>query len=1182
MNRNKTASRLIQLIPWLLLFICLAATLFAWQQQQQILEAAARARFEREAARIQSATVSHMGAFDDPLRGAQGLLTLNRSIDRNQWDTYVSTLNIDQRYPGINGLGIIVDVPPQSLPEFEKTLRAEGLSDYQVRPRRERQVYVPIKYVEPLARNKLALGFDISAEPVELAAAEEARDTGLPTISGKVTLALETGDQSGFFLFLPFYRSALSRGTVEERRAEFLGWVFASLRGQDLMQGAFGANSSEVAFEIFDGNNIGPASLIYQSKSPGIPPGYASAYSEKSTIEVGGRTWTFGFSTLPAFDAAVNRNQPFIVLIIGTVTSLLLFGLALTLVNTRTNALRLAEGMTVTLRENESKLRNAQAELELRVRKRTADLALANETLTALHETTVDLSGRLDLSELLEGIVSRAAGLMGTRHGYIFLLTPDQSTMEMRVGIGIYSTYIGERVPYGSGFVGKVWQTEKPFVVDDYSIWPERVLNIAPDLRRAVVAVPLKSASQVVGVIGLAYVEDERKFGQNEIELLSRFANLASVALENARLYATVQEELVERKRAEEAVRESQERYRELYDYAPIAYYSIEAEDGRIRMANRRLAEMVGYAMDDLIGRPVFDLYADTPAGKEKVRKVFERFRAGEEIRDEELQMKKANGELIWVSVTARPVRAADGKIVHSRSMALDITERKEAARLKNEFISTVSHELRTPLTSIVGSLGLITGGAVGEIPSRVKAMIDIAYKNSERLVRLINDILDIEKIESGKMVFNFKPTELLPLVEQCIEANRAYAQRLGVSFRLNEKLPGVKVNADGDRLMQVMTNLLSNAAKFSPAGGSVDISMTRHNSSIRVAVRNYGPGIPEEFRSSLFTRFSQDTFQTRDRGGTGLGLSIAKSIVEKHGGQIGFESESNAGTTFYFDLPEWRERESVAAERRQDQPRVLICEDDQDVANLLAMILGQADIRTDIALDATQAKALLSQKQYGAMTLDLLLPDEDGISFIRELREQEKTQRLPIIVVSMIADRGRAELNGEAFWVADWIQKPVDATRLVAATRQAINQVAKSKPRILHVEDDGDNVQIVAAILKDVAETFHVEDPADAKQILQREHFGLVILDLKLPDGSGLELLPLLHGSGYPPTPVVIFSAHEVSGETARQVSAALVKARTSNRELLETIQGLIKPQAYTRSDQVNRNGDVEWAHAP
>jgi PAS domain S-box-containing protein len=240
-----------------------------------------------------------------------------------------------------------------------------------------------------------------------------------------------------------------------------------------------------------------------------------------------------------------------------------------------------------------------------------------------------------------------------------------------------------------------------------------------------------------------------------------------------------------------------------------------------------------------------------------------------------------------------------------------DITERKAIDRMKNEFISVVSHELRTPLTSIRGALGLIAGGAVGELPSKMRSMIDIALKNSDRLIRLINDILDIEKIESGQMIFNMQPTNLHTLVLHAIESNRAYGDQYGIIFHYDTILDPAWIMADADRIIQVITNLLSNAAKFSPVGSVVQVQITQLNqSTIRLSVADQGSGIPENFRHRIFQKFAQaDSSSTRQQGGTGLGLSIAKAIIERHHGQISFVSTIGSGTTFFVDLPAWHGR---------------------------------------------------------------------------------------------------------------------------------------------------------------------------------------------------------------------------------------------------------------------------------
>jgi signal transduction histidine kinase len=236
-------------------------------------------------------------------------------------------------------------------------------------------------------------------------------------------------------------------------------------------------------------------------------------------------------------------------------------------------------------------------------------------------------------------------------------------------------------------------------------------------------------------------------------------------------------------------------------------------------------------------------------------------------------------------------------------------TERKRLERLKDEFVSTVSHELRTPLTSIAGSLGLLRGNAAGDLSAPASRLLEIAYNNSQRLVRLVNDILDIEKLESGRAEFNFKQVEVRSLVEQTVESIRSYAEDHGVKVRIETASSVADIRADTDRLAQVFTNLLSNAIKFSPPAGEVVVTVGKRVDVdvVRITVRDHGDGIPADFKSRIFERFAQaDGTNTRRKGGTGLGLSIAKRIIDRLGGDIGFAEAPGGGTIFHVELPVW------------------------------------------------------------------------------------------------------------------------------------------------------------------------------------------------------------------------------------------------------------------------------------
>ena len=481
---------------------------------------------------------------------------------------------------------------------------------------------------------------------------------------------------------------------------------------------------------------------------------------------------------------------------------------------------------------------------------------------------------------------------------------------------------------------------------------------------------------------------------------------------------------------------------------------------------------------------------------------------------------------------------------------------------MKNEFISTVSHELRTPITSIQGSLGLIANGIMGPLPVQAKPLVDIAYKNCQRLVTLINDILDMEKIAAGKMRALFKPVEIGSLVEQAIEANRAFGAQYNVSFELRNAATGIHVNADSDRLIQVVTNLLSNAAKFSPRGGTVDVAVSARDGWVRVSVADHGPGIPEEFRKRIFQKFSQaDSSDMRQKGGTGLGLAICKIILEKHGGRISFESEIGKGTTFLFELPiSEGPPGDVPAPPKPGVPQVLICEDDPQIASFIRRILLKDGLQSDIAATTAQAMKMLGENRYDAMTLDLMLPDRDGISFLEELRSRESTRHLPVIVVSAVASTRPDLLKGSALQVMDCLEKPVDPQRLLSAARMALRAKAPAAARVLHVEHEADIRRLVAHTLRAVAETVGVATLAEARARLEKEVYDLVILNVKLPDGPGMDLIPLLNVSGRARVPVAFFSAEKGDRTSTNLLASTLVKSLAAQSELPESIQSWVR----------------------
>jgi PAS domain S-box-containing protein len=334
--------------------------------------------------------------------------------------------------------------------------------------------------------------------------------------------------------------------------------------------------------------------------------------------------------------------------------------------------------------------------------------------------------------------------------------------------------------------------------------------------------------------------------------------------------------------------------------------------DGTILFANRRLGEMWGIAAP-VVGSKSFEqvLRAMSEAAAEGAL-FLERSTAADASEGSRWEIALRDGRT-FEQYTA-PIRSQEGRKLGRVRYFRDISAFKQIDRVKGEFISAVSHELRTPLTSILGSLDLLAGGALGELPPKAMALLKVSQRNCERLVRIINDVLDIQKIEAGRMDFNFQVVDLGALLVDAVAVTAPYGDRLGVAFELEISAAPVRVRVDPDRLTQVMDNLLSNAAKFSPAGGTVQVKLVGGGPFVRVSVLDRGPGVAPEFRDRLFEKFSQGgTLAARDRGGTGLGLSIARAIVEQMAGAISFQPRPGGGAIFHLDLPEGRERQRAA-----------------------------------------------------------------------------------------------------------------------------------------------------------------------------------------------------------------------------------------------------------------------------
>ena len=637
---------------------------------------------------------------------------------------------------------------------------------------------------------------------------------------------------------------------------------------------------------------------------------------------------------------------------------------------------------------------------------------------------------------------------------------------------------------------------------------------------------------------------------------------IESRALLRALRYATERNRLEHLKDyAEESLAQTESKYRGLLEAAPDAMVVVN-QAGEIIILNLQTEKQFGYRRDELLGRKITSII---PAGFAE-RLIGDGRSANDALAQQmgtglELIGRRKDGSEFPLEITLSPLKSNEGEILVTVAVR-NISERKKEAkrieRLKDDFVATVSHELRTPLTSIAGSLGLLLGNTAGKLPDAVARLLTIAHTNSQRLVRLIDDILDVEKLEAGQVVFHFKRVDVRPLVEQAIEANLAFAQGYNVRIQLGGGSGTADVRADPDRLIQVVTNLLSNAIKFSPPGEEVVVSVGMERGNVRISVRDHGCGIPAQFKSRIFEKFGQaDASDSRRKGGTGLGLSIVKQIVHRLGGEVGFDDASDGGTTFFVDLPDWSHAVKAQPRLSGKSVRVLLCEDDTETAIVLSDRLREEGFIADVVLNADEAIKRAKTTTYAAILVDMQLPEGDDISLIKQLRAQPQIYNTLLVVLSADATEGSDENRPSTLLnILDWLDAPIDVSQLVRVLDRPIARNGNARRRILHLDADPDVRRVVARALAAKAEVLSVDSIDKARRALAENRFDVAVLDVALALGSGLELLHELRDSEGDAIPLIVFSPQDANPLFATQVRAALRQSRTSVDALVTTLR--------------------------
>ncbi|MBD2298575.1 response regulator [Nostoc sp. FACHB-190] len=762
----------------------------------------------------------------------------------------------------------------------------------------------------------------------------------------------------------------------------------------------------------------------------------------------------------------------------------------------------------------------------------------------------------------------------------------------------------------GQGPTGTAIRTGKTCIIQNiltdpkYEVWrcqaEERGYGAA-------IALPLKTENQTFGALNI-YAAEANAFDDDEVQLLKKLAEdltYGIVALRNQRdrtlaeaalkqtqaalqkannelelrvaertaelitVNRQLQSELDKRQRIEEELRVSQVKLARILDIADDAIISIDSNQS-ITLFNQGAEKIFGYTAQEVIGQKLdillplrftqahrqhvsdFGKSANLARRMGERRELFGKRRDGSEFPAEASISKLNMGEESYYTVILR-----------------DVTERKQVERMKDEFVSVVSHELRTPLTSIHGSLGMLTSGLLKADSEPGKRLLQIAIDSSDRLVRLINDILDIERIESGKVKMAREICNLDELIQSAVNTIQTLANKQGVKLAISSL--SVMLWADPDRIVQTLTNLLSNAIKFSVNGATVWLEIQQQQNEVLLSVKDTGRGIPEDKLESIFERFQQvDSSDSRNHDGTGLGLAICKSIVQQHGGRIWVESTLGEGSTFYFTLPIYQAPQIPETTQSNHHcplpiaysPLVLVCDDDPDIANELQTLLQKGGYRVVTVATGQEAIATASSQQPDVILLDLLMPEMNGWQTMAILKERPDTQHIPIVICSVY----QSDTNGKPITdFADWLSKPVQESYLLQSLKQVVAKPSK-RARILIVEDDNELAQLLITLFErhDI-ETCLAQTGREAIHLSQELNPDLLILDLILPESDGFMVIDWLRQHNHLCTmPVVVYSAKDLD-ESERQrlklgYTEFLTKGRVTTQEFEQRVMDLLQ----------------------
>ena len=979
-----------------LLGLALTAAFVVWQRNG--IEAAAWFKFDRGAGRIEAEVKRRFEHPVDGLMGARGAIAAAGAVDRSGFRAYVESRDLPREFPGVRGFAFIERVLRSDLARFVAAERADQAPDFAVRSSGAAPDLYLIKYIEPMANNRGALGFDLGQETVRREAVERAVSTGKPTLTGRINLTRDGVQKAGIAYLMPVYRQGAALDTLERRQDALVGLLSAPMVLSELMDGVTDAANGLLEFELFDGSTAGAGELLFNAVPRGSRTQQAIGndslealrFESSRDIVVGGRTLMLRVGTTPAFDAAMDSSSLAIVGLGGTLASTLLALTVWLLAVGRVRAQRLAVRMT--------------ADLD-----RLAKVVQLTSSAVVLTDPQLRITWVNEAFTKISGYT--LAESQGRTPGEL-LANPDADPVAVQALLKAVAA-------------GEACRVE--------------VLNRAKD--------------------GSEYwIDTEIQPTQDAHGVLTGFMEIGA--------------DITARKEAEQARLAAEGELRTMLDVFPGHVIQV-SEDFHYEYANQRYAILFGLRPEQLLGRHLRDVLGE--AGYEAARKRREQIVAsGQPISFERHFEPPSGGTGLDLLVTHFMVESAGpGGPRKFYQFAIDISERKGAERAlaardkelsaardeaeranaaKSGFLSGVSHELRTPLNAILGF------GQLLELEVREAEQVDYVQeimRAGRHLLELINEVLDLARVESGRFTISLESVPVLPMIDECLTLIRPLAEARGLRVVCADQDCSGHVLADRTRLKQVLLNLLSNAVKFNRANGTISIACMAEDDSVQIRVSDTGTGLTPEQQRSLFVAFERLDADRRGVEGTGIGLALSKSLTDLMGGQIGVESTPGQGSTFWVRMPVAEAHPGAAPEAKASvaqasgdgrrQWDVLCIEDNPANLRLMERILAQ---RTDIRLLSASAPGLglelAAAHRPALILLDINLPDMNGYDVMKCLRENAATRDIPVVAVSANA-MPKDVARGKAAGFIDYLTKPLDVGRFNSVVDRVLKAAASA-----------------------------------------------------------------------------------------------------------------------------------------